>query len=61
MKSAQLAILLVAIVATLLSIVEAKPTQTVHFGKKHSGKSTWFNGHDLKAVACYGDLMGNSH
>ncbi|KAK3844941.1 MAG: hypothetical protein J3R72DRAFT_521660 [Linnemannia gamsii] len=62
MKFAQLAILLVALVIALTSVVEASkkksPTQTVRFGKKLSGKSTWFNGHDLKAVACYGDLLG---
>ncbi|KAG0278580.1 hypothetical protein BGZ95_003665 [Linnemannia exigua] len=73
MKLSQLAILLVALVIALLSIVEAgkskpkpKPKKkssalTVRFGKKHSGKSTWFNGHDLKGAACYGNLMGNSH
>ncbi|KAI1314526.1 hypothetical protein EDD11_002042 [Mortierella claussenii] len=56
--------MIVALVS--VSVVEAGkkqhgPTQTVRFNKKMSGKSTWFNGHDLKATACYGDLMGNSH
>ncbi|KAK3821983.1 MAG: RlpA-like double-psi beta-barrel-protein domain-containing protein-containing protein [Linnemannia elongata] len=74
MKLTQLAILLMALVIALLTIVDAgkskpkpkpkkkpNPTQTVRFGKKISGKSTWFNGHDLKGAACYGNLMGNSH
>ncbi|KAG0045967.1 hypothetical protein BGZ90_008314, partial [Linnemannia elongata] len=74
MKFTQLAILLMALVIALLAIVDAgkskpkpkpkkksNPTQTVRFGKKISGKSTWFNGHDLKGAACYGNLMGNSH
>ncbi|KAF9128059.1 hypothetical protein BGW39_005368 [Mortierella sp. 14UC] len=72
MKFTQLTILLVALVIALISVVEAgkskkkpskkrNPTQTVRFGKKISGKSTWFNGHDLKGAACYGNLMGNSN
>ncbi|KAF9081462.1 hypothetical protein BGX29_003832 [Mortierella sp. GBA35] len=63
MKSAQIYVLLIALVIALVSVVEAskKPSQMVRFNKKLSGKSTWFNGHDLKAVACYGDLEGNSH
>ncbi|KAG0215686.1 hypothetical protein BGX28_008932 [Mortierella sp. GBA30] len=67
MKSSQLSVLLLALVIALISAVEAGrrrpsgPSQTVRFGQKHSGKSTWFNGHDLKAVACYGDLLGNSN
>jgi len=64
MKFAQLSVLIMAMVIAVLSIVEAKKskaTQVVKFGKKTSGKSTWFEGHDLKAVACYGDLEGNSN
>ncbi|KAG0326305.1 hypothetical protein BGZ99_009743 [Dissophora globulifera] len=50
-----------AMAIALLAIVDAKATQSVKFTKKVKGLSTWFNGHDLKAVACYGDLKGNSH
>ncbi|KAF8936746.1 RlpA-like double-psi beta-barrel-protein domain-containing protein-containing protein [Dissophora ornata] len=61
MKFAQLSVLLMAMVIALIAVVEAKATQLVKFNKKVVGKSTWFNGHDLKAVACYGDLENNSH
>ncbi|KAG0298127.1 hypothetical protein BGZ96_002619, partial [Linnemannia gamsii] len=78
MKFAKIAILLMAVIIALLSIVEAgkskkskkskskpkpkpKATQNVKWGQKRSGTSTWFNGHDLKGAACYGNLMGNSH
>ncbi|KAG0091581.1 hypothetical protein BGZ93_011321 [Podila epicladia] len=69
MKIAQFALLIFAIVLAIASTVEAgkkkkpsrKPTQVVRWNKKMSGVSTWFNGHDLKATACYGNLMGNSH
>ncbi|KAF9995637.1 hypothetical protein BGZ80_002191 [Entomortierella chlamydospora] len=66
MKFAQLSVLIMAMVIAFVSLSEAKSSdekkkQTVKFGKKISGHSTWFNGHDLKAVACYGDLENNSH
>ncbi|KAF8988614.1 hypothetical protein CPC16_005502 [Podila verticillata] len=61
MKFAQFALLIVALIAVIASTAEAKATQVVRWNKKMSGKSTWFNGHDLKAVACYGDLENNSH
>ncbi|KAF9112013.1 hypothetical protein BGX27_004129 [Mortierella sp. AM989] len=65
MKFSQLSILIMVMVVALVSIVEAgrrrKPTQKIRLNKRLSGKSTWFNGHDLKAAACYGVLMGNSH
>ncbi|KAF9283853.1 hypothetical protein BGZ68_005064 [Mortierella alpina] len=67
MKFAQLSILLVALVIALISAVEAGkrkprgPSQTIRFGRKLKGKSTWFNGHDLKGASCYGNLMGNSN
>jgi len=61
MKYSQLSVLIMAMIIALVSIVEAKATQRVRFNKKLVGKSTWFNGHDLKAVACYGDLLGNSN
>ena len=59
MKFAQLSILLVALVIALISAVEAGkrkprgPSQTVRFGRKLKGKSTWFNGHDLKGVSSH--------
>ncbi|KAG0227676.1 RlpA-like double-psi beta-barrel-protein domain-containing protein-containing protein [Mortierella sp. GBAus27b] len=59
MKFAQLSILLLALVFML--VAEASSMQAVRFNKELTGKSTWFNGHDLKSVACYGDLEGNSH
>ncbi|GJJ76710.1 hypothetical protein EMPS_09069 [Entomortierella parvispora] len=68
MHFTQLSAMVMAIVIALVSVVSASDykghhgaTNTVRFGKKMNGVSTWFNGHDLKAVACYGDLMGNSH
>ncbi|KAF9363030.1 hypothetical protein BGX34_005038 [Mortierella sp. NVP85] len=61
MKFAQLSVFLFAFVLALISVAEAGATQTVRFNKDRSGVSTWFNGHQLKSVACYGDLMGNSH
>ncbi|KAF9081461.1 hypothetical protein BGX29_003831 [Mortierella sp. GBA35] len=75
MKFAQLCVFLLILVIALATIVEAgskkkskskkpkrrNPTQTVQWNKKRDGKSTWFNGHDLKGAACYGNLMGNSH
>ncbi|KAG0346910.1 hypothetical protein BG004_000551 [Podila humilis] len=72
MKFAQFALLIFAIIVALTSVVEAgkkkpskkpsrKPTQVVRWNKKMSGVSTWFNGHDLKGAACYGNLMGNSN
>ncbi|KAF8935458.1 RlpA-like double-psi beta-barrel-protein domain-containing protein-containing protein [Dissophora ornata] len=48
-----------AVVAILATTVEAG--QNVKWGKAAAGKSTWFNGHDLKGVACYGDLENNSN
>ncbi|KAF9171121.1 hypothetical protein BGX21_006892 [Mortierella sp. AD011] len=47
-------LVIVAVLAILTATVEA--SQKVKIGKKQSGKSTWFNGHDLKGAACYGDL-----
>ncbi|KAF9185840.1 hypothetical protein BGZ51_007635 [Haplosporangium sp. Z 767] len=74
MKFSKLCTLLLVLVVALLAVVEAgskkskpkpkpkfKPTQTVKYGRKLTGKSTWFNGHHLKGAACYGNLMGNSH
>ncbi|KAF9205278.1 hypothetical protein BGZ49_004253 [Haplosporangium sp. Z 27] len=60
MKFAQLSVLIMAMVVAFIAIADAAK-QSVKFNKKHVGKSTWFNGHDLKAVACYGDLLGNSN
>ncbi|KAF9439081.1 hypothetical protein BGZ76_000043 [Entomortierella beljakovae] len=62
MKYSQLSVLIMAMVIAFIAIVDAKkkPTQKVRFYKKAVGKSTWFNGHDLKGAACYGDLLGNS-
>ncbi|KAG0308654.1 hypothetical protein BGZ98_007317 [Dissophora globulifera] len=52
-----------AMAIAVLAVVEAstKATQAVKFTKKVKGLSTWFDGHDLKGAACYGDLKGNSH
>ncbi|KAF9357286.1 hypothetical protein BGX26_003985 [Mortierella sp. AD094] len=62
MKFAQLSVLIMAMVIAFVSLTEAsEPKQNVRFGKKVFGHSTWFNGHDLKAVACYGDLENNSN
>ncbi|KAF9584181.1 hypothetical protein BGW38_007319 [Lunasporangiospora selenospora] len=77
MKFNQLAILIFAIFVALLAVVDAGskkkkskskpkskpkgPTQVVKFRKSMGGKSTWFNGKDLKGAACYGNLMGNSN
>ncbi|KAF9319337.1 hypothetical protein BG003_009418 [Podila horticola] len=61
MKLAQFTLLIFAVVVAIVSTVEAKRTQVVRWNKKMSGLSTWFNGHDLKSTACYGNLLGNSH
>ncbi|KAG0350965.1 hypothetical protein BGZ54_003499, partial [Gamsiella multidivaricata] len=56
MKFAQLSIyVFVAIFAILAATSEAKLSAKI--GQKSSGKSTWFDGHDLKGAACYGDIL----
>ncbi|KAG0005704.1 hypothetical protein BGZ80_005250 [Entomortierella chlamydospora] len=59
MRFSHLSILvIVAILAILTATAEAG--QQVKIGKKQGGKSTWFNGHDLKGAACYGDLQNKN-
>ncbi|KAI1319062.1 hypothetical protein EDD11_004951 [Mortierella claussenii] len=38
----------------------AEAGQSVRRGKAVKGKSTWFNGHDLKGAACYGNLLNKN-
>ncbi|KAF9149359.1 hypothetical protein BG015_008843 [Linnemannia schmuckeri] len=41
----------------LLSVISTSEAATkIQFGKKASGKATWFNGRDAEDVACYGIL-----
>lgn len=51
MKFAQFALLIAALIVAIASTAEGKATQNVRWNKKVSGRSTWFNGHDLKAVS----------
>ncbi|KAF9357199.1 hypothetical protein BGX26_004072 [Mortierella sp. AD094] len=55
MHFTQLSILVIAAILAILTAT-AEAGQNVKIGKSQKGKSTWFNGHDLKDVACYGDL-----
>ncbi|KAG0003483.1 hypothetical protein BGZ65_001655 [Modicella reniformis] len=56
MRIAELTIFIAfAILAVLTSTTEAK--QSIKYGKKVSGKSTWFDGHQLKGAACYGIIL----
>ncbi|KAG0046385.1 hypothetical protein BGZ83_008439 [Gryganskiella cystojenkinii] len=69
MKFSQLSALLMVMTMAIVSVVvEASDfkgkhgaTNTVKFGHKIKGLSTWFNGHDLRGAACYGDLENNSN
>ncbi|KAF9435379.1 hypothetical protein BGZ76_006419 [Entomortierella beljakovae] len=50
---------IIFIVAVLVALftVNVEALEVVKLGLKQAGKSTWFNGHDLKAAACYGNLQ----
>ncbi|GJJ69557.1 hypothetical protein EMPS_01904 [Entomortierella parvispora] len=68
MKFSQLSVLLMAMIVAVVSVVEASDyqgthgaTNTIKWGHKIKGVSTWFNGSDLKGAACYGDLENNSN
>ncbi|KAG0307336.1 hypothetical protein BGZ98_000511 [Dissophora globulifera] len=59
MHLAQLSVLIFgAVIALMATAVEAG--QSIKFGQTKSGKSTWFNGRDLKGAACYGDLQNKN-
>ncbi|KAF9908377.1 hypothetical protein EC991_009832 [Linnemannia zychae] len=46
---------LFALLATITTPTEA--ATKIQYGKKASGKATWFNGRDAEDVACYGILQ----
>ncbi|KAF8981958.1 hypothetical protein BGZ46_002058 [Entomortierella lignicola] len=58
MHFVQLTILAIATILAVLTTTQAG--QVVKFGQSHSGKSTWFDGNDLKGAACYGDLLNQN-
>ncbi|KAF9095366.1 hypothetical protein BGX29_000888 [Mortierella sp. GBA35] len=55
MQFNKLTILVLAAFLAILSITTTEAVK-IEFGKKYSGKATWFDGSDAEDVACYGIL-----
>ncbi|KAF9428004.1 hypothetical protein BGZ94_003641 [Podila epigama] len=49
------------VLATILAfILSTEAASNIQYGKKFSGKSTWFNGKDAHGSACYGKLQNKN-
>ncbi|KAF9933004.1 hypothetical protein FBU30_006828 [Linnemannia zychae] len=57
----KIALMVTMTVFALLSAVSSvEAATTIQFGKKASGKATWFRGKDAEDVACYGILQNKN-